>query len=166
MTAHESRSVAQQLADLGYTQPVVKRHGMRVSPIKRTSSLDNTPHRQQVQSEESYYDAFERTLLKHDCWFFHPKTSNYTRRHRGQKGYPDYTVFGVGWVAWVELKATSLATGKDGRLAAEQRTYKDFIERAGQEHIVFTLPRDWHAIDVWLNEKTGKDIWGVWSQGR
>lgn len=144
-------SVAKQLARMG-VQPVVKRNGMRATP------LSNTPHRQQVQTEEGFYGAFEDLLLQAGCWFFHPTTSHYTRRHRGQKGYPDYTVFGKGWHAWVELKATSLATGKDGRLDAEQRVYREFIECADGEYHVFTLPGDWPVIEGWLSEKTGLPI--------
>ena len=141
-------SVAQQLGAMGHAlaKPTKAEH-------LRATTLSNTPRRQQVRTEEGFYKAFEDLLLKHGCWFFHPTTSHYTRKHRGQKGYPDYTVFGVGWVAWVELKATSLATGKDGRLDAEQRTYKEFIERAGGEHVVFTLPADWAAVDRWLESK-------------
>ena len=146
-------SIRAQLEAMGQQLAVPKRNGIKVSPMKRTSSLDSTPYKQQVRTEETYYEAFEDTLLKYDCWFFHPTTSHFTRRHRGQKGYPDYTVFGPGWVAWVELKATSLATGKDGRLAAEQRTYKEFIERSGGEYRVFTLPADWKAIDAWLEAR-------------
>lgn len=129
----------------------------RKADRKPRTGLANTPYQQQVRTEETYYEAFEDTVLAHECWFFHPTTSHFTRRHRGQKGYPDYTVFGEGWVAWVELKATSLATGKDGRLAPEQRTYKAFIERAGGEYHAFTLPKDWPAIDDWLIGRTGKE---------
>lgn len=133
-----------------------KAERLRVTRMKKTP-LDNTPHRQQVKSEEAYYPAFEDLLLDHGCWFFHPTMSHYTRRHRGQKDYPDYTVFGDGWHAFVELKATSLATGRDGRLTPGQKDYKDIIERGGGKHYVFTLPADWPLIDQWLIAHTGME---------
>src|SRR5690242_13619145 len=92
----------------------------RKADRKPRTGLSDTPYRQQVRTEETYYPAFEDLLLSHGVEFFHPTTSHFTRRHRGQKGYTDYTVFGDGWHAWAELKATSLATGRDGRLDPDQ----------------------------------------------
>lgn len=156
-------SVADQLREMGTALPKPqKQERAGPTPLKRTSSLDNTPHRQQVRTEEGYYPAFEGLLGLHDCDFFHPTTSHFTRRRKGQKGWADYVVLGLGWHAFVELKAVSLTTGRAGKLAPEQLRYKAAIERGNGEYRSFLLPTDWAEVEDWLTSHTGKVIKGTW----
>lgn len=69
---------------------------------------------------------------------------------------------GEGWLAFVELKARSLTTNRAGKVSPAQLRYKQSIETAGAEWVSFLLPDEWHDVDVWLNAKTDKGIWGAW----
>lgn len=109
-----------------------------------------------VRTEEGYYPAFEQLLHLHGIDFWHN-----TIAQRSQPGWPDFTVFGDGWHAWVELKARNLVSGRVGRVSKEQERWRDTIRAGGGEWLLFTLPDDWDRVDDWLNEKTHKNIWGV-----
>lgn len=123
------------------------------------SSLRRKPigeaRRANVQSEATYSRTFEELLRLHRCDWWH----NYNAQ-RSQPGWPDYTIFGDGWHAWVELKARSTATNRRGKLSQGQLRYKETIEAGGGEWRSFTLPDDWDEVDEWLNNRTGKEIWG------
>jgi hypothetical protein len=109
-----------------------------------------------VRTEEGYYPAFERLLQLHGLDFWHN-----TIAQRSQPGWPDFTIFGDGWHAWVELKARNLVSGRAGKLSHDQERYRDTIVRAGGEWRLFTLPDEWDDVDEWLNEKTHKNIRGL-----
>lgn len=111
--------------------------------------------RAMVRTEEGLYPAWEQLLNLHRLDYWHN-----TIAQRSQPGWPDYTVFGDGWHAWVELKARSTTTGRMGKVSPAQLRYKETIERGGGEWVMFLLPDDWDRVDEWLNAKTGKDIWG------
>jgi hypothetical protein len=61
-------------------------------------------------------------------------------------------------MAFVELKATSAATGKRGRVSAAQRRYQASIEAAGGEWRTFCLPDDDRDVNAWLSAKTGRQV--------
>jgi len=113
--------------------------------------------RTMVRTEEGYYPTWEQLLNLHRCDYWHC-----TVAQRSQAGFPDYVVLGEGWLAFVELKARSLTTNRAGKVSPAQLRYKQAIETAGAEWVIFLLPDEWHDIDVWLNAKTGKGIWGAW----
>lgn len=125
------------------------------------NSLEESAKKKRVlfQAERLYAGAFEDLLVQHRVEFWHDEDSL-----RSRPGYPDYTLFGHGWIAWVELKARSPMTGQRGRVSTEQRRYQRAVEIGGGEWRTFLLPDDWHEVDVWLNGHTGKGIWG-WGNG-
>lgn len=96
---------------------------------------------------------FEQLLLLHGLEWWHVNLPM-----RSRAGFPDYEIYGDGWIAWVELKARSPLTGKVGKLTSEQRAFHARIERGLGEVQVFRLPDDWDDVDAWLNAKTGKCI--------
>ena len=108
--------------------------------------------RAQVRTEEGYYPAWEQLLSLHGLDYWHN-----TIAQRSQPGWPDYTVFGNGWHAWVELKARQVS-GRIGKVSPAQLRYKASIEMGGGEWVSFVLPDDWSAVDDWLNGHTGKNI--------
>lgn len=112
--------------------------------------------RAMVRTEESLYPAWEQLLNLHRLDYWHPAVSM-----RSQPGWPDYVVFGDSWLAFVELKARSSATGRRGKVSPAQERYRASIEAAGGEWRTFLLPDQWDDVDVWLNSHTGKEIWGV-----
>lgn len=122
------------------------RNGMRTSPI-------GAAKRAVLRTEESLYPAWEQLLSLHGCDFWHC-----TVAQRSQAGFPDYCVFGVGWCAFVELKARNPITGRAGKVSVAQLRYKASIEASGNEWITFLLPDDWRAVGDWLSAKTGKFI--------
>ena len=163
MTSRATPTTTAEFRAMGLATPKpAKRERAQSAGIKRTSSLDNTPHRQQVRTEEGYYPTFEAMLGLHDCDFFHPTTSHFTRRRKGQKGWADYVVLGLGWHAFVELKAVSLATGRAGKLAPEQERYRAAIIQGNGEYRSFLLPNEWGDVEDWLNDHTGKGLRGTW----
>lgn len=113
--------------------------------------------RTQVRTEEGLYPTWEALLNLHRLDYWHC-----TVAQRSQAGWPDYVVFGVRWLAFVELKARSVTTGRRGRLKVAQERYKASIEAAGGEYRVFTLPDEWDEVDEWLNGHTNRGIWGTW----
>ena len=134
---------------------LLRRNGMRVTPLKRTPFGEK--RRQQVRTEEGFYPTWEALLRLHGLDFWHC-----TVAQRSQPGWPDYAVFGIGWHAFVELKATSITTGRRGKVSAAQERWQDTIQLAGCEWISFLLPDDWNDVDDWLNGHTGKAIRGTW----
>lgn len=108
-----------------------------------------------VQTEQGYYPAWEQLLRLHKLDWWH----NYNAQ-RSQPGWPDYTVFGDGWHAWVEIKARNPITNRAGKVSPDQLRYKETIEKGGGEWLLFTLPDDWDAVDDWLCSKTGLEIRG------
>ena len=111
------------------------------------------PKRTQVRAEEAFYPTFEDLLRAHRLEWWHN-----TVAQRSQPGWPDYSVFGDGWLAFVELKARQVS-GRAGKVSEAQRRYQRAIERAGGEWKSFLLPDQWHDVDIWLNGHTGRDIW-------
>lgn len=104
------------------------------------------------QNELAQYPAWERLLSLHRLSWWHN-----TIAQRSQPGWPDYTVFGDGWHAWVELKGRD-ARGRAGKLSTGQVRYKEDIERAGGEYRVFLLPDDWQEANAWLRSHTGRQV--------
>lgn len=113
--------------------------------------------RTQQRIEEGMYPQWERTLNLHRLDYWHC-----TIAQRSQPGWPDYVVFGDGWLAFVELKATR-ANGRRGKVSPAQERYKASIEAAGGEWRTFCLPDEWDDVDDWLNSHTGK---GIYRSGR
>ena len=105
--------------------------------------------RARQRTEEGFYPAFEDLLRLHHLDWWHN-----TIAQRSQPGWPDYTIFGDGWHAWVELKARSPITNRRGKVDAGQERYRASIEASGGEWMSFCLPDDWHDVDVWLNGHT------------
>lgn len=108
--------------------------------------------RAQQRVEEGFYPAWEQLLGLHRLDYWH---CNQTQR--SQPGWPDYAVFGEGWLAFVELKARRV-DGSRGKVSVAQERYKKAIEVAGGEWRTFLLPDQWPDVDAWLNERTGHDI--------
>ncbi len=69
-------------------------------------------------------------------------------------------VFGLGWLAFVELKAHRPTDKRIGKVSPAQERYKASIEAAGGEWKSFVLPDQWGDVDTWLNGHTGREIWG------
>jgi hypothetical protein len=137
------------------TQKPAKRDRADPAPMKRTAI--GAKRRAMVQTELGFYPVFEGLLRLHGCDYWHCVTAQ-----TSQPGWPDYAIFGYGWHAFVELKATSIATGRHGKLSADQERWRDTIRDAGAEYHMFLLPGDWPLIEDWLNGHTGKDIKGTW----
>ena len=122
-------------------------NGLRRSPI-------GAKKRAMVRTEEGSYPTFEHLLRLHRLDFWH----NYNAQ-RSQPGWPDYTIFGVMWIAFVELKAVQVS-GRVGKLSVAQERYRKVIETAGGIYRVFTLPTDWTALEEWLIGHTGIEVRG------
>lgn len=105
--------------------------------------------------------TFEQLLLLHGLEWWHVNLPM-----RSRAGFPDYEIYGDAWIAWVELKARSLLTGKVGKLTPVQRAFHARIERGGGEVRVFRLPDDWDEVDSWLCAKTGRSIRRASASGR
>ena len=148
-------SIADQLAAQGYTSPTTKRNGMTVSPMRRAPF--GAKKRAMVQTELAFYPTFENLLRLHGLDYWHCVTAQ-----TSQPGWPDFAVFGQGWLAFVELKARSVATGRKGKVSPDQERWRDTIRDAGGEWQLFTLPDDWSELEDWLSGHTGKDIKGTW----
>ena len=73
-----------------------------------------------------------------------------------EDGWPDYAIFGDGWHAFMELKASNPETGVRGKLSAGQEKWRDIIVAGGGEWVSFCLPDDMDEFYDWLYEKTGK----------
>ena len=113
--------------------------------------------RARSKAEADQCRTLEALLNLHRLDFWHCTVSQ-----RSQPGWPDYVVFGDGWLAFFEIKARSTNTGKMGKVSTHQERYKASIEAAGAEWRVFKLPDEWHGVDQFLNDRTHKGIWGSW----
>lgn len=118
-----------------------------------TRSSFGAKRRASYQAEKAYSRAFEETLALHRLDWWHC-----TVAQRSQPGWPDYAVFGDGWLGFVELKARNPISGRAGKVDAGQRRYQASIEAAGGEWRTFLLPDHWQALDEWLNGHTGRNI--------
>jgi hypothetical protein len=134
-----------------FTYPTGKRNGMRTAPIGAVKRVSQ-------QWEAAYARTFEQLLQLHGLDFWHCSVSQ-----RSQPGYPDYIIFGRGWLAFAELKARNPLTKRAGKLSAGQYRYKASIEAANADYRVFLLPDDWGEVDKFLNARTHKNIvgWGA-----
>ena len=103
--------------------------------------------------EESFYPTFERLLNLHRLDFWH----DFRTDKRSIAGFPDYEIYGDGWIAWVELKARQ-ANGRRGKVSDAQHRYRESIERGGGEWRTFMLPDDFDAVNAWLKGKTGREV--------
>lgn len=124
----------------------------------RWNGLHRSPIGQKRRASERaetrvYGPALEELLHLHRLDFWHDTISQ-----RSQPGWPDYTIFGDGWHAWLELKVRSPLTGRRGKVSDAQRRYQASIERGGGEWVSFVLPDDYDELDAWLNLKTGHSI--------
>ena len=119
---------------------------MRRSPIGQERTA-------RYQAEQEQARAFEQLLSLHRVDYWHVNLPM-----RSKAGWPDYTLFGDSWHAWVELKAVSPTTGRKGKVSAEQWQWKAIIERGGGEWMTFTLPRDLEDANAWLRAKTGRQV--------
>lgn len=115
--------------------------------------------REMVQRELGLYPTWEELLNLHRIDYWHC-----TVAQASQPGWPDYTLMGDGWLAFVELKATT-PTGRRPDLSVEQKRYRASLEAAGAEYKTFCLPDDWNEVDDWLIGHTGREIRGVWKTG-
>lgn len=96
---------------------------------------------------------FEKLLRWHRCDFWHC-----TVAQRSQAGFPDYVIFGDGWLAFVELKARSRVTGRAGKVSTFQERYKASIEAAGGEWRTWLWPDEMEETNAWLRAKTGREV--------
>ena len=111
--------------------------------------------RARYQAEAEQCRTLEALFNLHRLDYWHC-----TVAQRSQPGWPDYVVFGDGWLAFLEVKARSPITGRAGKVDDGQKRYKASIEAAGAEWRTFLLPDEWNAVDIWLNGHTAKNIWG------
>lgn len=100
-------------------------------------------------NEEGFYPALEQLFHLHRLDYWHN-----TVAMRSQPGWPDYTLFGDQWLAFVEVKARQ-ASGRMGKLSPAQERYRASVLRAGAEYRVILLPDDWKETGEWLTAKTG-----------
>lgn len=105
------------------------------------------------QAEAEQAREFEKLLALHRAEFWHVNLPM-----RSRAGFPDYMVWGDSWLGFVELKAVSPATGRRGRLSAEQLAFHESLLRAGHRVAVFVLPDDFPEANAWLKERTGRDV--------
>ena len=69
-----------------------------------------------------------------------------TQAQRSQPGLPDLILIRER-VVWAELKATSLLTGRTGKLSPAQIMFRDMLQEAGQEwHLWTDSSDDWQKI--------------------
>lgn len=103
-------------------------------------------------NEVEFYPAFERFMGLHRLDWWHC-----TVAQASQPGYPDYTIWGDGWHAWVELKARQ-ANNKAGTLSTAQKRYRASIERGAGEYMTFLLPDDIKPMEAWFTSHTGRVV--------
>lgn len=144
-------SVATRLGEMGLAGPKpTKRERLQQARMQR--SPIGAKKRAASRREESFYPAFQQTLNLHRLDFWHCYNPMFAK----ESGWPDYVVFGYGWLAFVELKARSIHTKRAGKLSVEQQRYKASVEAAGAEWQTFVFPDDWKVIDAWLEAKSGR----------
>jgi len=103
--------------------------------------------------EKTQAVAFEQLLGLHRLDYWHC-----TVAQRSQAGFPDYVIFGTGWLGFVELKARSRTTGKAGKVSAAQYRYKEAIEKAGGDWRTFLWPDEMDETNAWLKARTHRDV--------
>jgi hypothetical protein len=96
---------------------------------------------------------FEQLLNWHRLDFWHC-----TVAQRSQPGFPDYVIFGLNWLAFVELKARSRTTDRAGRVSVAQERYKASIEAAGAEWRTWLWPDQMEETNDWLRARTHRDV--------
>ena len=127
-------------------------------PKQWNSTLSASPswggkRKASYQSEAEQARIFEQLLMLHRVDWWHVNLPM-----RSKAGFPDYCLFGDGWLAFAELKAVSVTTGRRGRLSAEQIRYRALIEGSGVEWRMFCLPPDLDEANDWLRAKTGVEV--------
>lgn len=103
-----------------------------------------------VQWEAAECRTLERLFGIHRLDYWHC-----TVAQASQPGWPDYVVFGVGWHAFIEVKARNRETGRMGKVSEEQSRWRASIECGGGEWVKFGLPDDWPLVHDWLYSHTG-----------
>jgi hypothetical protein len=96
---------------------------------------------------------FEQLLHLHRCDFWHCAVAQ-----RSQPGFPDYVIFGIGWLAFVELKARSANTNRAGRVSVAQERYKASAEAAGAEWRTWLWPDQMEETNDWLRARTHREV--------
>lgn len=110
--------------------------------------------KREINQEEKLQSVeFEKLLRWHRLDWWHC-----TVAQRSQAGFPDYVIFGTGWLGFVELKARSRTTGKAGKVSPAQERYKAAIEKAGGEWRTFLWPDQMEETNDWLRARTHIEV--------
>ena len=105
------------------------------------------------RNEEAAYRTLEGLWRLHRIDWWHC-----TIAQRSQPGWPDFVVFGKGWLAFVEVKARQ-ASGRMGRFDEErQGRYRDSIVSGGGEYVLLKMPDELEVHNAWLRERTGIEV--------
>lgn len=131
---------------------------MKQTPLKRTPF--GQKQRQRVQWEAQQATALEGTPTSlglfqlHHVDYLHLSAP---MRDTGtlKAGHPDYLLIGKDWLAFLEIKARNLTTGRIGRLSAAQHVFHAKLQAAGAEVWTAWLPDDLKQVNDWLAAKTG-----------
>lgn len=149
---------AQLRAMTGTAQPKPRKADrVREQKHKQRQAIGAKP-RAEARREESFYPTLERMFNIHRLDFWHCYNPGYEK----EAGFPDFLICGAGWLAFMEVKAVSINTGRWGKLTTEQKRWRKSIEDGGGEYVDFTLPNEWADIDEWLYQHTGIEARGTW----
>ena len=106
------------------------------------------PKRVMQRNEEASYKTLEDLWRLHRLDFWHC-----TVAQRSQPGWPDYVIFGRGWLAFVEVKARQ-ANGRMGRLSAAQERYRASVIAANGLYLLVEMPDGLQEHGAWLTDRT------------
>lgn len=113
--------------------------------MKRTPI--GSKERQRRRNEEGFYPEWEEMLMRYGLDYWHCSAPQ-----KSQPGWVDYVVMGLGWMAFVEIKARH-QDGRAGRIEVAQRRYKNAIELAGGEWVSWLFPDQWEEAEEWLKKR-------------
>lgn len=133
-----------------------RRNGMRTSAIGEKTRVRVLSESMQARVLEGTPDRIGLFQLHRIDW--HHVGSPMRDTGTLKAGFPDYLLLGDDWLAFLEIKARSLTTGRMGKLLASQHTYHAKLRAAGQEVWTAYLPDDLHQLNLWLREKTGRVV--------